>query len=76
MAVVPEHALYPTPDEISPVSMSRSVIDEQILTGRLHTVKQGRRRYVTTDGIADCVALLEREASAHPVRPHLLQEER
>jgi len=43
--------------------MSRSVIYEQIRAGRLHTVKQGRRRYVTAAGINDYVALLEREAS-------------
>ena len=43
--------------------MSRSVIYEQIRAGRLHTVTQGRRRYVTAAGITNYVHLLEREAS-------------
>ncbi|HXR68329.1 MAG TPA: hypothetical protein VN712_06805 [Dermatophilaceae bacterium] len=38
--------------------MSRSVIAEQIRAGRLHTVKHGRRRYVTAAGNPDYVALL------------------
>jgi hypothetical protein len=63
MTFVAEHALYPIPDVMTVLSMSRSVIYEQIRAGRLHTVKQGRRRYVTAAGIADYVALLEREAS-------------
>ena len=45
------------------LSMSRSVIYEQIRAGRLHTVRQGRRRYVTSAGITNYVHLLEREAS-------------
>jgi Helix-turn-helix domain len=65
MTAVAQHRLYPIPDVVSVLSMSRSVIYEQIRAGRLKTVKQGRRRYVTTAGITDYVALLEREASAH-----------
>jgi hypothetical protein len=65
MTAVVQHRLYPIPDVVSVLSMSRSVIYEQIRAGRLKTVKQGRRRYVTTAGITDYVALLEREASAH-----------
>ena len=65
MTVVVQQVLYPIPDAMSALSMSRSVIYEQIRAGRLHTVKQGRRRYVTAAGIADYVALLEREASSH-----------
>ena len=63
MIVAAEQVLYPIPDVMSALSMSRSVIYEQIRAGRLHTVKQGRRRYVTATGISDYVALLEREAS-------------
>jgi hypothetical protein len=63
MAVVAEHLLYSIPDVMSMLSMSRSVIYEQIRAGRLHTVKQGRRRYVTATGVSDYVALLEREAT-------------
>jgi hypothetical protein len=43
--------------------MSRSVSYEQIRAGRLHTVTQGRRRYVTSAGITEYVNLLEREAN-------------
>jgi len=63
MTVVVQQVLYPIPDAMSALSMSRSVIYEQIRAGRLHTVKQGRRRYVTAAGINDYVALLERETS-------------
>jgi hypothetical protein len=38
-----------------------SVIYEQIRTGRLRTVKQGRTRLVPASAIADYIALLERE---------------
>jgi Helix-turn-helix domain len=65
MTAVVEHRLYPIPDVVSVLSMSRSVIYEQIRAGRLSTVKQGRRRYVTAAGITEYIALLEREASAH-----------
>jgi len=65
MTAVVEHRLYPIPDVVSVLSMSRSVIYEQIRAGRLNTVKQGRRRYVTTAAITEYVALLEREASTH-----------
>jgi hypothetical protein len=63
MTAVVEHRLYPIPDVVSVLSMSRSVIYEQIRAGRLHTVRQGRRRYVTSAGITNYVHLLEREAS-------------
>ena len=65
MTVVVEQVLYPIPDVMTMLSMSRSVIYEQIRAGRLHTVKQARRRSVTAAGIADYVALLEREANSH-----------
>ena len=64
MDVVTEHALYQIPDVMSALRMSHSVVYEQIRAGRLRTVKQGRRRYVTAAGISEYVALLEREASA------------
>ena len=60
---VPIRRLYRVPEVMELLSMSRSVIYEQIRAGRLRTVKQGRRRYVTAAGITDYVALLEREAS-------------
>lgn len=64
MTAFAEHVLYQIPDVMGLLNMSRSVVYEQIRAGRLHTVTQGRRRYVTTAGLADYVELLEREAQA------------
>jgi len=46
------------------LSMGRSVIYEQIRSGRLRSVTQGRSRLIPASAIADYVALLEREANA------------
>jgi excisionase family DNA binding protein len=46
------------------LSMSRSVIYEQIRSGRLRSVTQGRVRLIPASAIADYIALLEREANA------------
>lgn len=54
-------ALYRIPEAMRLLSLSRSVIYEQIRAGRLHTVKQGRTRLVPAAAIAAYVALLERE---------------
>ncbi len=54
-------ALYRITEAMQLLSLSRSVIYEQIRTGRLRTVKQGRTRLVPATAIADYVALLERE---------------
>jgi hypothetical protein len=56
--------LYRIPDAMAMLSMSRSVIFEQLRTGRLRSVKQGRTRLIPASAIADYVALLEREANA------------
>jgi excisionase family DNA binding protein len=53
--------LYRIPEAMRRLSLSRSVIYEQIRTGRLRTVKQGRTRLVSASAIADYIALLERE---------------
>jgi excisionase family DNA binding protein len=53
--------LYRIPEAMRRLSLSRSVIYEQIRTGRLRTVKQGRTRLVPASAIADYIALLERE---------------
>jgi hypothetical protein len=45
------------------LSMSRSVIFEQLRTGRLRSVKQGRARFIPAAAIDDYVALLEQEAA-------------
>ncbi len=44
------------------LGMSRTVLYEQIRSGRLATVTQGRRRYVTAITIDRYVELLEEEA--------------
>jgi excisionase family DNA binding protein len=45
------------------LGISRTVIYEQIRSGRLRSVKQGRTRLIPGNAIADYVALLEREAT-------------
>jgi excisionase family DNA binding protein len=54
--------LYRIPDAMRLLRMSRSLIYEQIRTGRLRSVKQGRARLITAHGIHDYIALLEKEA--------------
>lgn len=56
-------ALYRIPEAMRLLSLSRSVIYEQIRSGRLHTVKQGRTRLVPESSITDYVALLETEST-------------
>ena len=62
MTAIAERALYSIVDTMALLSMSRTVIYEQIRAGRLHTVHQGRRCYVTAAAIEGYVALLESEA--------------
>jgi predicted DNA-binding transcriptional regulator AlpA len=54
--------LYKIPEAMRLLSMSRSVIYEQMRAGRLRSVSQGRARLVSAKAIRDYVALLEREA--------------
>jgi excisionase family DNA binding protein len=44
------------------LSMSRSVIYEQIRSGRLRSVTQGRARLIPAAAIADYITLLEHES--------------
>jgi excisionase family DNA binding protein len=44
------------------LSMSRSVIYEQMRSGRLRSVSQGRTRLIPATAINDYIALLEHEA--------------
>lgn len=62
MTAVAERALYAISDVMTLLSMSRSVIYEQIRAGRLETVHQGRRCYITGAAIDRYIALLESEA--------------
>jgi excisionase family DNA binding protein len=59
---LPEKLLYKIPDAMRLLSMSRSVIYEQIRAGRLRVVKQGRATLVPASAITDYITLLEREA--------------
>jgi excisionase family DNA binding protein len=56
--------LYRVPEAMALLSMSRSVIYEQIRSGRLHSVTQGRMRLIPASAITDYIALLEQEARA------------
>lgn len=60
--VVPERYLYRIPDAMRLLSMSRSVIYEQIRAGRLRTVCQGRSRLVPAVAINEYIQLLIRES--------------
>jgi len=53
--------LYRIPEVMRRLSLSRSVIYEQIRSGRLRTVKQGRARLVPAAAIAEYIAVLEHE---------------
>ncbi|NKQ54408.1 helix-turn-helix domain-containing protein [Amycolatopsis sp. K13G38] len=59
---LPQRHLYRIPEAMKLLSMSRSVIYEQIRAGRLLTVKQGRARLVPLQAINEYVELLMREA--------------
>ena len=56
--------LYRVADAMVVLSMSRSVIYEQIRSGRLRSVTQGRARLIPASAIADYIVLLERELMA------------
>ena len=53
--------LYRVTEAMTVLSMSRSVIYEEIRSGRLRSVKRGRSRLISASAIADYVALLEQE---------------
>lgn len=56
--------LYRIPDAMRLLSLSRSVVYEQIRAGRLRTVHQGRACLISGSAITDYIALLETEAQA------------
>lgn len=60
----PARQLYKVTDAMQILSISRSVIYEQLRSGRLRSVKQGSSRLIPATAIADYIALLEREAEA------------
>jgi excisionase family DNA binding protein len=58
----PGKLLYKVPEAMTVLSLSRSVIYEEIRSGRLRTVTRGRSRLIPASAITDYVRLLEREA--------------
>jgi excisionase family DNA binding protein len=56
--------LYRIADAVAVLSLSRSVIYEQIRSGRLRSVTQGRTRLIPASAITEYIALLKREADA------------
>ncbi|MFG2028154.1 helix-turn-helix domain-containing protein [Streptomyces sp. NPDC048825] len=60
--LVGEPVLYRVEDAMKALSLSRTVIYEQIRAGRLRAVRQGRARRIPASAIREYVALLEREA--------------
>lgn len=68
--------LYEIGEAMALLSMSRTVIYEQLNAGRLRSVWQGRARRIPAAAILDYVTLLETEATqtatgdASPTAPH------
>ncbi|HVB43636.1 MAG TPA: helix-turn-helix domain-containing protein [Streptosporangiaceae bacterium] len=60
----PGKKLYRISEAMRLLSLSRSVIYNQLRTGRLRSVKEGSTRLIPADAIAEYVALLEAEAEA------------
>jgi excisionase family DNA binding protein len=61
-AIYDKQQLYRIPEAMRLLSLSRSVIYEQIRAGRLKSVTQGRTRLVPATAIVEYVELLVREA--------------
>lgn len=59
-----ESLLYRIEGAMEVLSLSRTVIYEQIRAGRLRTVHQGRACRIPVSALREYVALLEREAGA------------
>jgi excisionase family DNA binding protein len=64
VAPSPAKQLYRIRDAMAILSLGRSVIYEQIRSGRLRSVTQGRSRLIPASAIAEYVKLLESEARA------------
>ena len=56
--------LYRVTEAMALLSLSRSVLYEELRSGRLRSVHVGRTRLVPAAAITEYVALLEREARA------------
>jgi excisionase family DNA binding protein len=62
VAELPGRQLYKVAEAMIVLSMSRSVIYEQIRSGRLRSVTQGRSRLIPVTATAEYIALLEHES--------------
>ena len=56
--------LYRVAEVMALLSLSRSVLYEELRSGRLRSVHVGRTRLIPATAITEYVALLEREADA------------
>jgi excisionase family DNA binding protein len=66
---VPIRRLYRVPEVMELLSMSRSVIYEQIRSGRLRSVTQGRARLIPASALNDYVNLLVDESQGGHEQP-------
>jgi excisionase family DNA binding protein len=64
-ATLSGRALYTVSEAMEMLNLSRTVIYEQIRSGRLLTVTQGRRRLIPASSITAYIDLLVTEALAH-----------
>ena len=64
---VPGKALYKVTEAMIMLSLSRSVIYNEIRSGRLRSVTRGRSRLIPADAIPEYVQLLERETNGKVV---------
>ena len=62
--MAPDKQLYRVREAMVILSLGRSAIYEQIRSGRLRSVTQGRSRLIPASAIAEYVKLLESEAEA------------
>ncbi|MGW4466094.1 helix-turn-helix domain-containing protein [Micromonospora sp. NPDC004704] len=60
---MPLKALYRVADAMALLSMSRTVIYQEMRAGRLRYVRQGADRRIPATAITEYVALLERETA-------------
>lgn len=61
--------LYRVKDAMRLLNLSRTVIYEQLRTGRLRSVQQGRARLIPAGAIRDYIKLLESEAREEARQP-------
>ena len=61
--------LYRVKDAMRLLNLSRTVIYEQLRTGRLRSVQQGRARLIPSSAIRDYIKLLEDEAREETRQP-------